>query len=58
VVVVVNGGANLLTELITTGFSEVVNVDGVGTTKDCVDEIELEAGARIGAASSSAVSMQ
>lgn len=57
---VVDGGVDLLAELVTTGTGEVVNVEGVGTADDRTDEVELEAGAGAGseAAGSSAVSMQ
>jgi hypothetical protein len=58
VVVVVDGGVDLLAELVTTGFGEVVNVEGVGTADDRADEAALEAGAGAGAAGSSVVSTQ
>lgn len=55
---VVNGGIESLAKLVTTGFGETVNVEGVGTADDLTDETGLEAGAGAGAAGSSAVSMQ
>jgi hypothetical protein len=60
VVVVVDGGVDLLAELVTTGLGEVVNVEGVGTADDRADEAALEAGAGAGAgaAGSSVVSTQ
>ena len=57
-VVGVDGGVDLLVELVTTGFGEVVNVAAVGTADDGTDEAELEVGAGAGAAGSSVVSMQ
>jgi hypothetical protein len=64
--VIVEGGVEMLAELVTTGIDEVVNVEGVGvgvgvgTADDCIDEAELEAGAGAGsgAAGSSVVSIQ
>jgi hypothetical protein len=58
VVVVVDGGVDLLAELVTTGFGEVVNVEGTGTADDRTDEAALEAGAGAGAAGSLVTSMQ
>ena len=58
-VVVVDGGVDLLAEIVTTGFVEVVNVEGVGTADDRMEEAELGAGAGVGAeAGSSVVSTQ
>jgi hypothetical protein len=59
VVVVVDGGVELLAELVITGFGEVVNVEGVGTADDRTEEAELGAGVGAGAgAGSSVVSTQ
>jgi hypothetical protein len=57
-VVVVDGGVDLLAELVATGFGEIVNVEGVGTVDDGTGEAELEVGAGAGTAGSSVVSMQ
>jgi hypothetical protein len=58
VVVVDDGGVDLFAELVTTGFGEVVNVEGAGAAVDRTDEAELEAGAGAGAAGSLVTSMQ